>query len=59
MNKYIEEAQEYAHNTIHFYHKEKAYDKEDVEAVCHALHILEAIQEIEAKDPLQKTPQTK
>lgn len=59
MNKYIEEAQEYAQNTIHFYHKEKAYDKEDVEAVCHALHILETIQEIEAKDPLQKTPQTK
>lgn len=56
MNKYIEEAQEYAQNAIHFYHKEKAYDKEDVEAVCHALHILKVIQEIET---LQKTPQTK
>ena len=59
MNKYIEEAQEYAHNTIHFHYKEKAYDKEDVEAVCHALRILEVIQEMEAKDPLPKTPQTK
>lgn len=54
MNKYIEEAQEYAQNTIHHHYKEKSYDKEEVEAVCHALHILEAVQTI-----LQKTPQPK
>ena len=59
MNKYIEEAREYAQNLIHFYLKEKSYDKNDVDAVCHAFHILETIQEIEAKDPLPKTPQTK
>lgn len=59
MNKYIKEAREYAQNVIHFYYKEDAYDKEGVDAVCHALHILELIQEMEAKDPLPKTPQTK
>lgn len=59
MNKYIEEAREYAQKVIHFHYKEEAYDKEDVDAVCHALHILETIQEMEAKDSLPKTPQTK
>lgn len=59
MNKYIEEAQEYAQNLIHFYLKEKSYDKDDVDAVCHAIHLLKLIQETKAEDPLQKTPQTK
>lgn len=59
MNKYLEEAKEYAQNLIHFYLKEKSYDKDDVDAVCHAIHLLELIQETEAKGPLPKTPQTK
>lgn len=54
MNKYIEEAQEYAQNTIHHHYKEKSYDKEEVEAVCHALRILELVHDV-----LQKTPQPK